>query len=146
MTLSTLNSFWKCFRILMFVKILIDFRFNSFVSYLQAGANTAIFFLSGKEGANDQSLKLINISMDSRILKHFQKLFLMSCMIEGLWGNKMPGICLWYGHFRKESGPDPLPHMDISVGHLSLKWLTVWVASIMQLCLSYHEDHATAWT
>ncbi len=62
------SSFWSCFnnRILMLIKILIDFNSLSLVSY---------FCLAGKQEASDRVLKLIRISTHIGILKQLQKLF-----------------------------------------------------------------------
>ena len=73
----------------MAIKILIDFRFNSFISYLQAGANTHITGVKlhclnsrGSQSACTENVHVgINELMDLRILKHFQTL-LQTCDYE----------------------------------------------------------------
>ena len=59
----TLNSFWKCFRILRFIKIFILDSIHLFLTCQQ-------------KQTNEKSLKTTKILMYLRILKHFQRLLL----------------------------------------------------------------------
>ncbi len=60
---------------------------------------------------------------------------LMSCIIEGLWGYTMPGICLQYGHFDKESGPILCHTLTFLLATYPWNdWLCEWHPSCSYVC------------